>query len=125
MTLIPTVNVLKPLQFAGIFQNPARQDAERGRRVRGHVHPQVEGRVPPSTAMVPLPVGGAGVGRSISFEIDSFSTCAITTAHFSPRKCSASNRLLGARDHASIQLNLAEVDKDTGRCCTLRLLFYL
>ncbi|XP_075032846.1 small ribosomal subunit protein eS21 [Mixophyes fleayi] len=32
-----------------------------------------------------------------------------------PRKCSASNRIIGAKDHASIQLNLAEVDKATGR----------
>uniref|UniRef100_H3AIG3 40S ribosomal protein S21 n=1 Tax=Latimeria chalumnae TaxID=7897 RepID=H3AIG3_LATCH len=32
-----------------------------------------------------------------------------------PRKCSASNRIIGAKDHASIQLNLAEVDRLTGR----------
>ncbi|KAL4655455.1 hypothetical protein GN956_G5967 [Arapaima gigas] len=32
-----------------------------------------------------------------------------------PRKCSASNRIIGAKDHASIQLNIAEVDKTTGR----------
>ncbi|KAM4030401.1 small ribosomal subunit protein eS21 isoform 2-T2 [Anomaloglossus baeobatrachus] len=32
-----------------------------------------------------------------------------------PRKCSASNRIIGAKDHASIQINLAEVDKVTGR----------
>lgn len=32
-----------------------------------------------------------------------------------PRKCSASNRILGAKDHASIQLNLADVDEETGR----------
>ncbi|XP_013876046.1 small ribosomal subunit protein eS21 [Austrofundulus limnaeus] len=32
-----------------------------------------------------------------------------------PRKCSASNRIIGAKDHASIQLNIAEVDKVTGR----------
>jgi len=32
-----------------------------------------------------------------------------------PRKCSASNRILAAKDHASIQINLAEVDPDTGR----------
>ncbi|XP_041057421.1 40S ribosomal protein S21-like [Carcharodon carcharias] len=29
-----------------------------------------------------------------------------------PRKCSASNRVIGAKDHASIQINL---DKVTGR----------
>uniref|UniRef100_A0A8C2G6M7 Small ribosomal subunit protein eS21 n=1 Tax=Cyprinus carpio TaxID=7962 RepID=A0A8C2G6M7_CYPCA len=28
---------------------------------------------------------------------------------------SASNRIIGAKDHASIQLNIAEVDKATGR----------
>jgi len=32
-----------------------------------------------------------------------------------PRKCSASNRILSAKDHASIQINLAEVDESTGR----------
>merc|ERR1712055_129601 len=32
-----------------------------------------------------------------------------------PRKCSASNRIIYAKDHASIQLNLAEVDESTGR----------
>ncbi|XP_044208816.1 40S ribosomal protein S21 [Thunnus albacares] len=32
-----------------------------------------------------------------------------------PRKCSASNRIIGAKDHASIQINIAEVDKVTGR----------
>ncbi|MFT7810841.1 40S ribosomal protein S21 [Arapaima gigas] len=32
-----------------------------------------------------------------------------------PRKCSASNRIIWAKDHASIQINIAEVDKTTGR----------
>uniref|UniRef100_A0AAG1WR29 Small ribosomal subunit protein eS21 n=1 Tax=Oryctolagus cuniculus TaxID=9986 RepID=A0AAG1WR29_RABIT len=32
-----------------------------------------------------------------------------------PRKCSASNRIIGAKDHASIPMNVAEVDKVTGR----------
>ncbi|CAG2110673.1 unnamed protein product, partial [Medioppia subpectinata] len=32
-----------------------------------------------------------------------------------PRKCSASNRIIHAKDHASIQINLAEVDEATGR----------
>ncbi|KAM5135962.1 small ribosomal subunit protein eS21 isoform 1-T1 [Mantella aurantiaca] len=32
-----------------------------------------------------------------------------------PRKCSASNRIIGAKDHASIQMNIAEVEKTTGR----------
>ncbi|XP_068120118.1 small ribosomal subunit protein eS21 [Hyperolius riggenbachi] len=32
-----------------------------------------------------------------------------------PRKCSASNRIIGAKDHACIQMNVAEVDKATGR----------
>ncbi|XP_057641458.1 40S ribosomal protein S21-like [Chionomys nivalis] len=31
------------------------------------------------------------------------------------RKCSASNRVIGAKDHASIQMNVAEVDRVTGR----------
>ncbi|XP_043835481.1 40S ribosomal protein S21-like [Dromiciops gliroides] len=32
-----------------------------------------------------------------------------------PRKFSASNRITGAKDHTSIQMNMAEVDKVTGR----------
>merc|ERR1719244_1481946 len=32
-----------------------------------------------------------------------------------PRKCSASNRIIGAGDHASIQINIATVDEKTGR----------
>ncbi|XP_035668076.1 40S ribosomal protein S21 [Branchiostoma floridae] len=32
-----------------------------------------------------------------------------------PRKCSSTNRIIGAKDHASIQINFAEVDPTTGR----------
>ncbi|XP_043821105.1 40S ribosomal protein S21-like [Dromiciops gliroides] len=32
-----------------------------------------------------------------------------------PQKCSMSNRVIGAKDHVSIQMNMAEVDKVTGR----------
>jgi len=32
-----------------------------------------------------------------------------------PRKCTASNRIIHAKDHASIQINLADVDDTTGR----------
>ncbi|KAK2100272.1 40S ribosomal protein S21 [Saguinus oedipus] len=32
-----------------------------------------------------------------------------------PQKCSASNRIIGGKDHASIQMNVAEADKVTGR----------
>ncbi|OBS67306.1 hypothetical protein A6R68_04164 [Neotoma lepida] len=32
-----------------------------------------------------------------------------------PQKCSESNRIIGAKDHASIQMNVAEVDRVTGR----------
>uniref|UniRef100_A0A670HNN6 Small ribosomal subunit protein eS21 n=1 Tax=Podarcis muralis TaxID=64176 RepID=A0A670HNN6_PODMU len=31
-----------------------------------------------------------------------------------PRKCSASNWIIGAKDHASIQMNISEADKVTG-----------
>lgn len=31
-----------------------------------------------------------------------------------PRKCSATHRLITAKDHASVQLNIAEVDANTG-----------
>jgi small subunit ribosomal protein S21e len=32
-----------------------------------------------------------------------------------PRKCSASNKIIAAKDHAAVQLDLAEVDENTGR----------
>ncbi|KAL8584606.1 40S ribosomal protein S21 [Nucella lapillus] len=32
-----------------------------------------------------------------------------------PRKCSASNNIIPAKDHASIQINIAETDETTGR----------
>ena len=32
-----------------------------------------------------------------------------------PRKCSASGRIVGAKDHASVQIAIAEVDEKTGR----------
>jgi len=32
-----------------------------------------------------------------------------------PRKCSASNRLIGAKDKSSIQINFSDVDPQTGR----------
>ncbi|KAF6204327.1 hypothetical protein GE061_002668 [Apolygus lucorum] len=33
---------------------------------------------------------------------------------YCPRKCSASNRIIHAKDHASIQLAIADVDPSTG-----------
>uniref|UniRef100_A0A671DT87 40S ribosomal protein S21 n=1 Tax=Rhinolophus ferrumequinum TaxID=59479 RepID=A0A671DT87_RHIFE len=32
-----------------------------------------------------------------------------------PQKCPASNHIIGAKDHTSIQMNVSEVDKVTGR----------
>ncbi|XP_018336372.1 40S ribosomal protein S21 [Agrilus planipennis] len=34
---------------------------------------------------------------------------------YCPRKCSASNRIIHAKDHASIQISFADVDPATGR----------
>ncbi|XP_037911365.1 40S ribosomal protein S21 isoform X2 [Hermetia illucens] len=34
---------------------------------------------------------------------------------YCPRKCSASNRIIHAKDHASVQLNIADVNPETGR----------
>merc|ERR1712154_722275 len=34
---------------------------------------------------------------------------------FLPRKCSASNHIIASKDHASIQINIADVDEKTGR----------
>jgi len=32
-----------------------------------------------------------------------------------PRKCAASNKIIAAKDHAAVQLDIAEVDEQTGR----------
>ncbi|CAF0928886.1 unnamed protein product [Didymodactylos carnosus] len=32
-----------------------------------------------------------------------------------PRKCSASNTIIAAKDHAAIQIDIADVDEQTGR----------
>ncbi|KAI5720585.1 40S ribosomal protein S21-like [Diaphorina citri] len=34
---------------------------------------------------------------------------------YCPRRCSASNRIIAAKDHASIQIAIADVDPATGR----------
>ncbi|KAL9980950.1 hypothetical protein ACROYT_G009595 [Oculina patagonica] len=33
---------------------------------------------------------------------------------YTPRKCSVTNRVIAAKDHASVQLNIGEID-ETGR----------
>ncbi|KAG4072737.1 hypothetical protein HA402_001849 [Bradysia odoriphaga] len=33
---------------------------------------------------------------------------------YCPRKCSTSNRIIHAKDHASVQINIADVDPQTG-----------
>ncbi|KAK1277745.1 40S ribosomal protein S21 [Acorus gramineus] len=41
-----------------------------------------------------------------------------------PRKCSATNRLITAKDHASVQINIGHVDENgiyTGKCSTFAL----
>eukprot|EP00343_Euplotes_focardii_P007787 CAMPEP_0205820504 /NCGR_PEP_ID=MMETSP0206-20130828/3152_1 /ASSEMBLY_ACC=CAM_ASM_000279 /TAXON_ID=36767 /ORGANISM="Euplotes focardii, Strain TN1" /LENGTH=97 /DNA_ID=CAMNT_0053115285 /DNA_START=49 /DNA_END=342 /DNA_ORIENTATION=+ len=45
-----------------------------------------------------------------------------------PRKCSATNRVIGAKDHASIQLNIGHIDANgtfTGNTSTFALAGYL
>lgn len=32
-----------------------------------------------------------------------------------PRKCAASNKIIAAKDHAAVQLDIAEIDEQTGR----------
>ena len=32
-----------------------------------------------------------------------------------PRKCAASNKIIAAKDHAAVQLDIAEVDEKTGQ----------
>ena len=62
--------------------------AKRSWRIRRYVHPQV----------------------SVAIKLNLYLTIVCSV-----RKCSASNRILSAKDHASIQINLAEVDESTGR----------
>ncbi|KAG0047056.1 40S ribosomal protein S21 [Gryganskiella cystojenkinii] len=34
----------------------------------------------------------------------------VTQENYSPRKCSATNRLISSKDHASVQINIGDVD---------------
>ncbi|WKX89068.1 hypothetical protein Q1695_008598 [Nippostrongylus brasiliensis] len=38
-----------------------------------------------------------------------------TVELYVPRKCSSSNRLIGPKDHSSIQIDIVDVDPITGR----------
>ena len=40
-----------------------------------------------------------------------------------PRKCTASNRIIGAKDHASIQISLAELDAEKGTVTGKKVLY--
>ncbi|CEO98731.1 40S ribosomal protein S21 [Plasmodiophora brassicae] len=37
---------------------------------------------------------------------------AVDPAKYTPRKCSATNRVITAKDHASVQINVGEVDEN-------------
>ncbi|KHJ97782.1 ribosomal protein S21e [Oesophagostomum dentatum] len=55
--------------------------------------------------------GDAGGGRHVIMQNDAGETVEL----YVPRKCSSSNRLIGPKDHSSIQLDIVEVDPITGR----------
>jgi len=38
-----------------------------------------------------------------------------------PRKCSVTNRVIGAKDHASVQINVGEVKYESEICTNTRL----
>ncbi|CCD70740.1 Small ribosomal subunit protein eS21 [Caenorhabditis elegans] len=38
-----------------------------------------------------------------------------TVELYVPRKCSSSNRIIGPKDHASVQIDFVDVDPETGR----------
>merc|ERR1712187_107712 len=44
--------------------------------------------------------------------LSKLTTMSAVNQGFNARKCSASGKLIGAKDHASIQLNVAEVDEN-------------
>ncbi|PAV85385.1 hypothetical protein WR25_09824 [Diploscapter pachys] len=41
-----------------------------------------------------------------------------TVELYEPRKCSSSGRLIGPKDHASVQIDIVDVDPITGRMIT-------
>merc|ERR1712038_488504 len=49
---------------------------------------------------------------SFSYLFKMTNTQAGNITGFHPRKCTSSGRLIGVKDHASIQLNIAEVDEN-------------
>ncbi|TDH10089.1 hypothetical protein EPR50_G00071340 [Perca flavescens] len=73
---------------------------------------------PSGSASLPFPVGHLSHticnrprGQPVNMQNDAGEFVDL----YVPRKCSASNRIIGAKDHASVQINIAEVDKVTGR----------
>eukprot|EP00127_Corallochytrium_limacisporum_P003602 Clim_evm85s150 gene=Clim_evmTU85s150 len=38
----------------------------------------------------------------------------VSKTEYIPRKCSATNSLIGAKDHAAVQINVGHVDPQTG-----------
>ncbi|CAO4370124.1 Protein CBR-RPS-21 [Caenorhabditis briggsae] len=38
-----------------------------------------------------------------------------TVELYVPRKCSSSNRIIGPKDHAAVQIDFVDVDPETGR----------
>ncbi|KAG0347879.1 40S ribosomal protein S21 [Podila humilis] len=52
----------------------------------------------------------------------------VTQETYTPRKCSATNRLIGAKDHASVQINIGDIDANgryTGTFTTYALSGYV
>ncbi|KAF9434114.1 40S ribosomal protein S21 [Entomortierella beljakovae] len=52
----------------------------------------------------------------------------VTLESYIPRKCSATNRLIGSKDHASVQINIGDVDENgryTGKFTTYALSGYV
>ena len=42
-----------------------------------------------------------------------------------PRKCAATNKIIHAKDKSSVQLNIAEVDEETGRATGKKIIYGL
>ena len=89
----PCFQVSKTNYFIAFQWDSIGNHAERSRRVRGYVHPEKVVRQ---------------FSPSIIFQKR-------TILKFNYYFSSASNRIIAAKDHASIQMNIVDVDETTGR----------
>ncbi|BBH04916.1 Ribosomal protein S21e, partial [Prunus dulcis] len=87
---------------------------------------------PPPLRPQSHPLNSTGCGRFVSVVVDSLTKMqneeGVITELYIPRKCSATNRLITSKDHASVQINVGHLDENgiyTGQFSTFALCGYV